>query len=138
MAEVNPLFEMLNMIEGDKIPWNELPENLKAAYNPFIINRFVSSKQFYLPILSIITTLNLTPEEHYTLLCSFVSKQKHYFSYKKIYPKAKIVDELMVYSLMREYEISRKDVISYIDLLSETELKELCKKWKDVYDNFYK
>ena len=41
MAEVNPLFEMLNMIEGDKIPWNELPENLKAAYNPFIINRFV-------------------------------------------------------------------------------------------------
>ena len=44
----------------------------------------------------------------------------------------------MVYSLMREYEISRKDAISYIDLLSETELKELCKKWKDVYDNFYK
>ena len=42
MAEVNPLFEMLNMIEGDKIPWNELPENLKAAYNPFIINRLES------------------------------------------------------------------------------------------------
>jgi len=58
------LFDMLSIIETTKTPWNELTEDQQKAYNPFMINRFVSSKEIYAPaiakIVSSITTNKFT------------------------------------------------------------------------------
>ena len=38
------LFDVLNMIEGQKLPWDRLPDEYKKAYSQFMINRFIRTE----------------------------------------------------------------------------------------------
>lgn len=130
------LFEALNSIELDKKPWNELSEDFKKVYSQFMFNRFISSKKQYLPVIAKLSTMKLSDEQHYNVLCSLVDKQKHYFDYKAYKQKDKLVDELTLYALQHEFNVGFKDAQRYADILSVVDLKELCKKWQNHYNTY--
>ena len=77
----NPLFETLNFICTKQYTWEELPEENKKAYSQFMINRFLSSYEYLLPILCELSTIKYTDEQHYKLLYQYVKRTKHYFNY---------------------------------------------------------
>lgn len=130
------LFEALNSIELDKKPWNELSEDFKKVYSQFMFNRFVSSKKQYLPVIAKLSTMKLSDEQHYNVLCSLLDKQKHYFDYKAYKQKDKLVDEFTLYALQHEFDIGVKDAQRYADILSVKDLKELCNKWRNHYNTY--
>lgn len=130
------LFEALNSIELDKKPWNELSEDFKKVYSQFMFNRFISSKKQYLPVIAKLSTMKLSDEQHYNVLCSLLDKQKHYFDYKAYKQKDKLVDELTLYALQHEFNVGFKDAQRYADILSVVDLKELCKKWQNHYNTY--
>lgn len=130
------LFEALNSIELDKKPWNELSEDFKKVYSQFMFNRFISSKKQYLPVIAKLSTMKLSDEQHYNVLCSLLDKQKHYFDYKAYKQKDKLVDELTLYALQHEFNVGFKDAQQYADILSVVDLKELCKKWQNHYNTY--
>lgn len=130
------LFEALNSIELDKKPWNELSEDFKKVYSQFMFNRFISSKKQYLPVIAKLSTMKLSDEQHYNVLCFLLDKQKHYFDYKAYKQKDKLVDELTLYVLQHEFNVGFKDAQRYADILSVVDLKELCKKWQNHYNTY--
>ncbi len=129
------IFDVLNSIEFDKKPWAELDDDFKKAYSQFMLNRLISSKKQYLPIIAKLSTMKLSDDKHYAFLCSLINKQKHYFDYKS-YKQNKLLDALTVYSLEHEFEIGYKDAMRYADILTDNDLKLLCKKWKNHYDTY--
>lgn len=124
------IFDVLNSIELEKQPWVELSDEFKKTYNQFMLNRLVSSKTLYLPIIAKLSTIKLTDEQHYTFLCSVINKQKHYFDYKS-YKVKKTVSDDTLNAVMREFKISKRTAKEYIDLLSVADLDTITNKWKD-------
>lgn len=134
------MFDVINMIEGAKIPWKDLTDDYKKSISQFMINRFVSSKELYLPLLDKVSTMKLSDEQYYELLCSFIdNKRKHYFDYKA-YKKDKKDDatELLVYAYTKEYECGNREAKREINKLSEEVKSKLKSKWQDVFDSLNK
>ena len=132
------LFDMLSMIETVKTPWNELTEDQQKAWNIFMINRFISSKDVYAPVIAQIDTLKLTPEQHYTLLCEVVANNhKHYFDYKA-YKKEKPSknEELLIYACSKEYEIGKREAKMYLEQMNDEIKSKLMKKWEDHFKQY--
>lgn len=130
------LFDVLGMIEGAKTPWNDLDEGYHKAYSQFMINRFISSKDVYLPIIEKLSTLKVTDQQHYEILCNAISgSRRHFFDYKS-YKKEKVGkdEEFLIFALSKEYEIGKREAKTYINKINESEKTYLKNKWTDLYD----
>lgn len=131
------LFDVLDMIQTKRTPWDQLDEGYKKAYSQFMINRFISSNEMYLPILAKLTEIKqLTDEQHYMILCNTLSPTKHWFNYKT-YKKEKVEKdmELLIFACCKEYEIGKREARMYINNLTETVKEQLCSKWAELYKN---
>ena len=130
------LFDMLSMIETVKTPWKDLTEDQQKAYAPYMINRFVSSKEIYAPAVAQIDTLKLTPEQHYALMCELVSNtHRNYFDYKA-YKKSKDTDknfDLLIWACSREYEIGAREAKMYLEYMKQEVKDQLIQKWEESY-----
>lgn len=131
----NPIFEILNSICTKKYDWTELPDEFKSAYNQFILNRFLSSYEYLLPLLNELTTKKLTNRQHYTILYTWVKKTKHYFNYDTY--KVEAVDESLMVALKKEYDIGNKEAKRYNELLNDAQRKVLKDKWADYIKYVY-
>ena len=131
----NPIFEILNSICTKKYDWTELPDEFKSAYNQFILNRFLSSYEYLLPLLNELTTKKLTNRQHYTILYTWVKKTKHYFNYDAY--KVEAVDEPLMVALKKEYDIGNKEAKRYNELLNDAQRKILKDKWADYIKYVY-
>lgn len=130
------LFDVLNMIEGQKTPWNRLDDGYKKAYSQFMINRFVSSQPLYCPIVAELSCQQLTDEQHYLILCNVVTgNRKHWFNYKA-YKKEKVEKDLdeLIFACCKEYEIGHREAKMYINNLEETVKDQLRAKWAESYN----
>ena len=134
--------DCINEIEGEQRPWNELSEAFHKAYNQFMINRFVSSKEHYVRPIEIISRLGVSDELHYSYLITFINKQKHYFNYKA-YKTSKDEDKLAIYALRKQYEISPREAMTYYEALTDeqhpnglAELDRIKNKWTEHYKLF--
>lgn len=130
------LFDMLSMIETVKTPWKDLTEDQQKAYAPYMINRFVSSKEIYAPAIAQIDTLKLTPEQHYALMCELVSNtHRNYFDYKA-YKKSKDTDknyDLLIWACSKEYEIGAREAKMYLEYMKQEVKDQLIQKWEESY-----
>jgi len=129
------IFDVVGAIELDKRPWSQLDDDFKKTYSQFMINRIVSSKKQYLPIIAKLSTMKISDEQHYMFLCSLINRQKHYFDYKS-YKQNKILDKLTLYALEHEFNIGYKDAMRYVEMLSAADLKDLCNKWQNHFDTY--
>ena len=129
------LFDVLDMIQTKRIPWNELDEGYKKAYSQFMINRFISSVEMYVPVLAKLSEMRLTDEQHYTILCNTLVS-KHWFNYKT-YKKEKAEKDmdLLVFAVSKEYEVGAREAKTYINNLTETVKDQLRAKWSDLYNS---
>lgn len=129
------IFDVLTSIEFDKKNWAELSDDFKKTYSQFMLNRLVSSKKQYLPLIAKLSTLKLSDEQHYNFLISLINKQKHYFDYKS-YKHNKIIDNETVFALSHEFTIGKTDAIRYADILSIVDLTAIVNKWHKLYENY--
>lgn len=128
----NPLFELLDNFGSKKITeWDELSEELQKGYNQFMINRFLSSYDYLVPILGLISTRKLSNKSHFTVLMELVKPMKHYFNYK-VYKKSEI-DELLLKSILKEYDCGIREAKNYMTYISKEEKEELIEKYTDFF-----
>lgn len=131
-------FDLLTILETTKTPWLELTEDQQKAYNPYMINRFVSSKEIYTQAVAQIDTMKLTPAQHYAIMCDLISNtRRNYFDYKAYKKKEKTSKtdntDLILYAIEREYEIGKKEAKYYMSQIPEEVLDKLATKWEDAY-----
>lgn len=125
----SPLFELLNFICTKQYTWEDLPYEYKQGYSQFMINRFMSSYEYLLPLLNELTTKQLSNEQHYKILYEWVKKTKHYFNYNAY--KVEKIDPNLLISLKKEYNIGTKEAKRYNELLNDSQREFLINKWSD-------
>jgi hypothetical protein len=129
MAKSNPLFDTLNFICTKQYKWEELPEECRKGYSQFMINRFISSYEYLIPLANELSIQKLTDKQHYTILYTWVKKTKHYFNYTA-YKVEKDNLDLMI-AIKKEYNIGNKEAKRYNKLLNNELREKLLKKWHD-------
>ena len=131
----NPIFEILSSICTKKYDWTNLPDEYKSAYNQFILNRFLSSYEYLLPLINELTIQKLTNQQHYTILYTWVKKTKHYFNYDAY--KTEATDQDLIVALKKEYNIGNKEAKRYNELLNDAQRNILKTKWADYIKFVY-
>ena len=126
----NPLFETLNFLCNKQYTWDELPEENKKAYSQFMINRFMSSYEYLLPILCELTTITYTNEQHYRVLYEFVKRTKHHFNYNAYKVESK-EDPDLILAIKKEYKIGNREARRYNEVLTEPQKEYIKKRWSD-------
>lgn len=129
MAKSNPLFDTLNFICTKQYKWEELPEGCRKGYSQFMINRFISSYEYLIPLANELSIQKLTDKQHYTILYTWVKKTKHYFNYTA-YKVEKENPDLLI-AIKKEYNIGNKEAKRYNKLLNNELREKLLKKWHD-------
>lgn len=130
------LYDMILIAESVKTPWQDLTEEQQKLWTPFVINRFISSREEYAPLIAMVEKYKLTPEQHYTFICSLIDgSRKHYFNYKA-YKTDKATDDekLLIWACSKEYEIGAREAKMYLADMTDDVKDTLKAKWKDSYD----
>lgn len=130
------LYDMILIAESVKTPWQDLTEEQQKLWTPFVINRFISSREEYAPLVAMVEKYRLTPEQHYTFICSLIDgRRKHYFNYKA-YKTDKATDDekLLIWACSKEYEIGARESKMYLADMTDDVKDALKAKWKDSYD----
>ena len=112
-----------------------MPDEYKSAYNQFILNRFLSSYEYLLPLINELTVQKLTNQQHYTILYTWVKKTKHYFNYDAY--KTEATDQDLIVALKKEYDIGNKEAKRYNELLNDAQRNILKTKWADYIKFVY-
>ena len=130
------LYDMILIAESVTTPWQDLTEEQLKLWTPFVINRFISSREEYAPLIAMVEKYRLTPEQHYTFICSLIDgRRKHYFNYKA-YKTDKATDDekLLIWACSKEYEIGAREAKMYLADMKDDVKEALKAKWKDSYD----
>ena len=48
------LYDMILIAESVKTPWQDLTEEQQKLWTPFVINRFISSREEYAPLVAMV------------------------------------------------------------------------------------
>ena len=118
------LFDHLNQITTVQNPnyWDELSEEDKKTYSPYMVNRFLSMKIEWIDFVNNVQKYwnELTPREHYKIYSRVLPKRKQYLKYIKK-ESDMILPKWFVEIISKHYECSASEVADYVDTLLFTE-----------------
>jgi len=121
------LFDHLNNLAVEK---RDLTEEEVKTYSPFIINRFVSMSDLFLPVAAELNQYSSIPaRSHNEFWQGFLPKRKQFFKYIK--GKKENMDHERE-CLMSYFEVGERDVDSMLDILTKEQLKEITDKYKTL------
>ena len=119
------IFDYLNNICVDKVPITEDDK----GYSPFMINRFVSMSNIFIPIVNEINKYQIPKEIHFNYMASVLPKRKQFFKYMKKKKEDKNFDNNIL-CLCRYNEIGRKEAENYLNVLSKEQIEEIADMYK--------
>lgn len=121
------IFDILKEIKEGKSELNFTDDSVKKAYSPFLINRFISMTDLYVPIANEINKYPDIPDSaHYMFYRDTLPKRRTYDKYIK---KSKEVDADQKKFIAEYYEIGVKEVDDYLRILSDDQVDEILKKY---------
>ncbi|MFW6122156.1 MAG: hypothetical protein ACOC80_14840 [Petrotogales bacterium] len=116
------LFDYLDGLTVDNKDLDFSDEEVNKGYPDYMINRFVSMSEIYVPVVNEINKYDVPNSTHYRYYFSILPKRKHYFKYVK---KKKDLDQKEKMVIARYFEVGLKDAERYIQLLDEKQIKEI-------------
>ena len=120
------LFNHLENLTLNKIEFDPKDDEQNKTYAPYIINRFISMCQMYIPLVNEINKYNVPKDVHYTYFFSTLPKRKQYFNYIK---KKKDVDEENIKYIMEYFECGDRQAKIIINTLKENQIAEIVAKY---------
>ena len=127
MAKMN-LFDHLSNLTVNKIDYDVTNDEMDKTYAPYMINRFISMSEIYLPLVNEINRCqNLPKEAHYTYFKNVLPKRKLYFKYLKKKNEIKENDKEM---LCKYFKIGPRQVDEYISILTKEQVKIIVDKYQ--------
>jgi len=136
------IIDWMNQLLIHKKSWEEHSETDRKTFSPFIINRWLSMDIDFIEIVNYFQKYSigqLKPKEVYKWYCDVLPKGKRYNKYIKG-NKLKKYDEWLTKLLCNHFECSKLQVIEYLELIDNQELKDILemygidkKQMKKVY-----
>ncbi len=113
------IFDWIGQIQVSKKSWDSFSEADQKKFSPFIINRWLSMDFDYIEIVNEFQKYAiglLTPREVYRWYCSVLPKQKKFNKYIKGKKSGKY-ESWVIDIICKEFEVSKKEAIEYLDIL---------------------
>jgi hypothetical protein len=118
------LFDHLNNLTKDKVEVDFNNDEVKKSYNKYIINRFISFCELFIPVVNEINRYDVPNEVHYNYYLSILPKKKYYFNYIK---KAKELNDDEKKYIAHYFSVGKKEADQYINILDEDQIQEILK-----------
>ena len=120
-------FDILNYIMYEKKPWNDLTNEEKDLFNPYLCHRFLSMNPEYIEFVNLVQTFPYTDKEKtYNIYLYMIPKKKMFLKYIKSSTKKK--QEKLLRYIASYYECSLGEANEYIDILRENGVKDILNK----------
>jgi len=124
------LFSWIDELFVKKRPWDSFSAEDKKKFSPFMVNRYLSMNDDFLPIVNHFQ--NLTIEVMpigvvYKFYCSLLPKKKTYLRYLSG-KKTKTNEEIDPF-IQKYFEVSKLQAGEYYNLMTTDELKLLLKQY---------
>lgn len=126
----SPFFSLVDHMGGDKCPWELLTDEERNAMSQYMVLKWLSTYEEYLPMFNFVSQVELSDKEFYTLMCEILRRQRHYFN-SKIYKKIE-EDEFSLRCIEHEYFYSRRKSREYIVDIDPDELKYITDRWGEI------
>ena len=121
------LFEFLKGMTEKKTTFDFSLSEINKEYDQYIINRFVSMTQVFIPIVNQMNKIqNISNETHYEFYKSILPKKSIYFNYIK---KEKEVNKYDIECIAKYFEISLREARMYCEVLKKEDIKKIVKKF---------
>ena len=109
------IFDWLNEISYNKSNWSSFSEEDHDAFNPYMVNRFISMKPNYIDIVNLIQKYTLPKKSLYNYYCKLIPKKKTFFRYIK--SKKSSLNKDLINILSEHLKLSKREIIDSYDLL---------------------
>jgi hypothetical protein len=126
-------WEWTKEITEKKTAWEDFDESSQKKFSGYMVNRFMSMKSELIGFVNELQKLNLDNKNLYTVYKETLPKGKFWFKYIKAGKTIKY-ESWLTDILCKHYEVSKKQVDSYIDLLlnsvdGKIELRDILEKY---------
>ncbi len=121
------LFDHLNNLCLNKKEMDPKNDEETKSYNQYIINRFISMNEIYLPLVNEINKYQVPKDTHQRFFISVLTKRKQWFSYIKKAKEFNIEEKKLI---AKYFEIGLKEAEYYISFLEKDQLKEIINLYK--------
>ena len=118
------VWDWLKQVTYIKDPWHSFSDEDKDSFNAYMLHKVISMHEPYIDLANYLQKLwLLTPEQIYNIYCSYLPEDKVFAKYIKS-NKVKVNNEL-VNILANHYQLSTREIKSYLHILSEAEIKDI-------------
>ena len=125
------IFDILNAATINKTDLDFEDDEVKKAYDQYMINRWLSMDEDLIFLAEMLTTThNLTDEDHFNMIKSALPQDKFYIKYMK---RKKDLTEKEKRYIAHYFEIGLKDAEDYINQMEEEDITEILNTY--VYGN---
>jgi len=95
---------------------------VRSKYQPYMINRFVSMSEVFLPVVNEINGHQVPKDVHYRYMFSILPKRKQFFKYIKGKKDLSLQEKKI---LAKYFDIGLREAEEYIRLLEVDQIKEI-------------
>ena len=120
------LFDHLKNLTIRKTPWED-DDNFTKNYNQYMINKFISMDDRFLPLVDELNKIKHLPDKtHYEFLFNYLPKANIFFNYiKKNKDNSEIINIIADY-----YRVPKQEAEEMLHILPDNIIKEL----KELYE----
>jgi hypothetical protein len=121
------LYEILNCLANktEELDFNN--SEVYKSYDPYKINKFVGTVEYYIPVVNAINKYNLPKDVHYTYLNTIIPKRPQRFN--NIFKKFK--EDKYVLAICKYFEVGITEAKEYMNILDEHQINEIF----ELYNN---
>jgi len=127
MAKLN-LFDHLVNLTTEKTEFDPNNDEQAKSYNPYMINRFISMDETYIPIVNEVNKYDLPKDVHYNFWKAVLPQRRHYFKYMK---NKKEWDSDVKDKISRYFECGTNDVDNHLRVLTEEQVNSIISIYRD-------
>ena len=118
------VWDWLKQVTYIREPWDNFSDEDKESFNVYMLHKVISMHEPYIELANYLQKFwLLTPEQIYTIYCGYLPENKIFAKYIKS-NKVKVNNELVTI-LANHYQVSTREIKSYLHILSEDELKNV-------------
>jgi hypothetical protein len=124
MNQPKTIFEFLSAMTDQKAELNFSNSDISSKYDMFMLNRWLSMVDVFLPVVAEINKYNVSNETHYNYFKALLPKKKVFINYIKKNKELNWEERKLI---ARHYKTNLKNVDDIVKILSENELKSVIK-----------
>jgi hypothetical protein len=123
------IFTHLKNLTVNKVPLDEKNEELVKSFDNYMVVRYISMLQMYIPICQALNLRyqTLSKSSLYTILFNTLPQRSLFFPYIK---KPKNVNKKSEECLLKYFEFGSKDLEMALKILTEDQIQEVVDKFK--------